>query len=119
MNETLRGKRRHKLMTKEIAGKLPKLGETDKPGTDPMVHLKLFSSFGRYTFYVTEFDGEDTLFGYCLSPAGADLDELGYASFAELEQATVLGGVPAIERDCYWDAKPLSECEGVNKGGRW
>lgn len=91
--------RRHKLVTSEIRKALPKLYEQDGKGLDAVVHLKLFGP-GRFTFYVTEFDGDDTFFGYTVSPLGADCDELGYTSLHQL--ASVWVGYPAIERDCYW-----------------
>ena len=37
--------------------------------------VKFFAPGSRYTFYVTEFDGEDTLYGWWVSALGADCDE--------------------------------------------
>lgn len=98
------GRRGHCLMTKAIAKGLPGIGETDS-GNDPFeleVGVKFFCPFGRYTFYVTEFDGEDRLFGYCVSPLGPDCDEWGYASLSELSETTIGNGIPAIERDGFF-----------------
>ena len=56
-----------------------------------------------------EFDGEDTLFGYMVSPLGPDCDELGYASLAELAGVRNRMGL-GIERDLYWDpTTPLTK----------
>jgi hypothetical protein len=111
MTEPNQGKRRHKLMPKDIAAKLPKLGAQDGKGEDAIAYLKLFNPTGRYTLYVTEYDGEDTLFGYCLSPLEPAFDEWGYASLSELAETTVFGSMPAIERDKYWRERPVSEVE--------
>lgn len=67
---------------------------------DPMNNVAFVKVFGpgRYTYFVTEWDGEDTVFGYCVSPFGADCDEWGYASISEWENA---GPYPFVfaERD--------------------
>jgi hypothetical protein len=105
--ETQRGKRRHLLLPKEIRAKLPALREQDGKGEDATAFVKFFSPYSRYTLYVTEFDGEDTLFGYVESPLGEVYDEWGYSSLAEIEEATVFGSVPAIERDCGFTPAPV------------
>lgn len=103
------GLRRHKLMPLEVRRTMPALGEQDSLGEDAIAHVKFFSPFGRGTWYFTEFDGEDTLFGYCVSPLGPDCDEWGYSSLNEIAEATVFGSVPAIERDCYWRTRTVRE----------
>ena len=35
--------------------------------------------------------------------------ELGYFDLTELSEVTVLGGVPAVERDLYWEPQTLGE----------
>ena len=37
--------------------------------------------------------------------------EYGYFSYSELEAVSVFGGVPAVERDCYWSPRPVKEIE--------
>lgn len=107
--EPNQGLRRHKLMPADLRKALPALRSTDGQGMGAVAHGKFFSSFGRYTFYITEFDGEDTLYGYCVSALGPDGDEWSYASLNELAQATLFGGVPAIERDCYFTPATVGE----------
>lgn len=78
------------------------LGSQERLGDQAKVIVKYFFPAGRYTLYVTEaeLDGDDaTLFGYCLSPLGADCDEWGYASLAELRDVRVRG--LTIERDLH------------------
>ena len=41
--------------------------------------------------------------------------ELGYFDLTEMSEATVLGGVPAIERDLYWKPTTLGE---IKRGSR-
>ena len=35
--------------------------------------------------------------------------EIGYFDLTELAETTVFGGVPAVERDLYWEPKTLGE----------
>ena len=110
----LDGLRKHKLLTADLVKRLPALGSTDGTG-DPfenVAEVKLFCPFGRMTFYVTEFDGEDQLFGYMVSPLGEDCDEWGYSSLSELANTTVYGGVPAIERDKGWPPRTVAKALG-------
>jgi Protein of unknown function (DUF2958) len=105
----LDGLRKHKMLTGADVKALPPLGSQDGKGDQAIAPVKYFCPFGRMTLYVTEFDGEDTLFGYMVSPLGPDCDEWGYSSLAELAEMTIFGGVPAIERDCYFEPKSVAE----------
>lgn len=105
--ETLRALRGHDLVTHEILRAIPKDRETEHE-QDPLCRLKLFSPYSGWTWYVLEVDTWDlediVFFGYAAGPH----PELGYFSFAELEAVTVIGGVPAVERDCYYEPERLS-----------
>lgn len=92
-----------KLMTKELLGKLPKLYSTENE-KDPMVICKFFTPWSNWTWYATEFDGNDTFFGYVV---GFD-KELGYFSLSELESVNGPYGLK-VERDLYFDPVPLSK----------
>ncbi len=94
------------LLTKENRAALPPLYSQDGLGLDAIAYVKFFGA-GRWTFYATEYDGQDTFFGYCVSALGADCDELAYLSLAELEamRFPIHRGGPAIlpaERDRYF-----------------
>jgi hypothetical protein len=97
--------RGHKLLTKELAAKLPELYSQDGKGYEAVAQVKFFSPYTGWRWYATEFDGVDTFFGLV---EGFET-ELGYFSLKELEEVTILGGVPAIERDLYWSPRPLKE----------
>jgi len=103
-----------RLMTEELRKKIPPLYSQDKV-KDPIVHAKYFTPDSSWTWYVVEFDGEDTFFGY----VDGIYPELGYFSLSELEG--VMGPLSLkIERDLYWKPKPLSEVqkEVVARRGR-
>ena len=60
----------------------------------------------NWTWYVTEWDAET---GLCFGLVEGFETELGYFSLDELAEATVFGGVPAVERDLYWKPMTLGE----------
>ena len=102
------GLRRHKLMTKELGEKIPGLYANDG-ADDPdavLAHVKLFTPFSNWTWYITEWDAET---GECFGLVEGFETELGYFDLTEMAEATVLGGVPAVERDLYWKPTTLGE----------
>ena len=96
--------RGHKLLTKELAAKLPELYSQDGKGEEAVAVVKFFSLTG-WRWYAIEFDGVDTFFGLV---EGFET-ELGYFSLQELESVTVFGGLPAVERDLHWIPRTLGE----------
>ena len=91
-----------KLLTNAIRLTLPALYATEHD-KDPLARVKFFCPWGNWTWYATEFDGEDIFFGLVV---GLDT-ELGYFSLAELEGVRGPGGL-RIERDLYFTPQPLS-----------
>ena len=93
-----------KLITKEIAKKLPALYSTDKIKKEEVrVYLKLFAPWSRWTWYISEMDPETgVMFGFVKSGFGPDCDELGYSDINELKSLTGPWGLK-LERDMYWD----------------
>ena len=102
------GLRRHKLMTKELADTIPPLYANDG-ADDPdavVARVKLFSPFADWTWYITEWNPQT---GECFGLVDGFEMELGYFDLTEMAEATVLGGVPAVERDLYWKPTTLGE----------
>ena len=100
--------RRHKLMTKELGDTIPALyaNENVENYDDVLTIAKLFSPYTGWTWYVTEWQAET---GMCFGLVEGFETELGYFSLTELAEATVFGGVPAVERDLYWTPKTIGE----------
>jgi len=92
------------LLPKEVREKLPALYSQEKLGGKAVVHVKYFTPDGGWTWYGTEFDGEDTLFGL----VDGNFKELGYFSLSELREARGPMGLP-IERDIHWRPQTLQE----------
>jgi hypothetical protein len=93
-----------KLLTQEIRKKLPVLYSQEDKGGKAVVYLKMFTPDSSYTFFATEFDGEDTFFGL----VEGHEKELGYFSLKELESVRGPMGLP-VERDLYFQPKMLQD----------
>ena len=96
-----------KLLTKEIKRRLPPLGSQEDKGLEARAHVKFFTPDGGWTWYATEFDGEEMFFGLV---AGFE-KELGYFRLSELEQVRGRLGLP-IERDRYFRPTTLRKLMG-------
>ena len=102
-----------KLLTKPIEKKLLAnfVSARESGETAESAPLKLFDPYGRWTMYAFEYDQEnDSLYGFVVSPLGADCDEWGSTSLTEIKSLTKWGR-PRIERDRYFD--------GVTKEQIW
>lgn len=98
------------LVTAPIRKALPPLYANENKNLDDVVVVaKFFSPYGngRATWYITEFDGDDTLFGYM--DLGMGCPEWGYASLSELQNTKVFGCLQAVERDISWRPTPWRE----------
>ena len=93
-----------KLLTQEVKTKLPPLYSQEDKGGKAIAHVKFFTPDSNWTWWATEFDGEDTFFGL----VEGHEKELGYFSLAELQSVKGGLGLP-IERDLYWQPKTLEE----------
>jgi len=94
-----------KLLTQELRRRFPPLyTNEDKEAYQVKIIAKFFDPCGSWTWYATEFDGEDIFFGFV---RGFE-NELGYFSLSELE--SVKGQLElGIERDLYFGEHTLAE----------
>jgi len=93
-----------KLLTEDIKKNLPEIGSTDGQGLEAVVQVKFFTPDSSWTWFATEFDGQDTFYGYVDGLAG----EFGYFSLSELESVEGPMGLK-IERDIVFEPVPLKE----------
>lgn len=99
-----------KLLTKELRQKFPPLYTNENKSPEEIkIIAKFFTPDSNWTWYATEFDGNDTFFGYV---KGFE-SEMGYFSLHELEIATGPFGLH-IERDLYFGEHTLDEA--IHKG---
>ena len=107
--------RRQLLMTAELRKALPKLYTNENKKLDEVVVLaRFFHAYGQAEWFITEFDGVDTLFGY--ADLGMGCGEWGYMSLSELATQDQWRGVQAIERDICFKAKTWAEVEKERTG---
>ncbi len=93
-----------KLITKEISTILPKLYEQDSKGLNAIAYVKFFTPDSNWTWYVTEYNGDDIFFGLV---DGLE-KELGYFSLSELKSVRGPFGLN-VERDLYFEPATLEE----------
>jgi len=95
-----------KLLTKELEKKLPPLGTTQNTD-DPIAQVKFFTPTSSWTWYAIEYGPvEEVFWGLVI---GLER-EFEYFALSDLENAKGPYGV-AIERDKYFEPKPVSECK--------
>ena len=108
------GKRGHQLMTEKLAETIPALYVNENVANYDTVlaRAKLFSPYSQWAWYITEMNAATgTCFGLVY---GLDT-ELGYFDLTELAETTVFGGVPAVERDLYWEPKTIGDIKGESQ----
>jgi hypothetical protein len=92
-----------KLLTKELEARFAEVGRQEDV-SDPIVVAKFFHPMSHWTWYATEYDpAERTFFGLVY---GFER-EWGSFSLTEMEEVNVHG--LGVERDLYWQEKPVSQ----------
>ena len=107
--------------------KIPRLYETENvPAKDKIIWMHFF--LGNSDWFICEFDGKDTFFGFVCLNGWQDCAEWGYISFNELKQLKVeapvsINGQRAlipleVDRDLNWISRKsfnvslIRECQG-------
>ncbi len=99
------------LLTKELREQLPALYATEKQtDVEKKVVCKFFTPWAAWTWYVMEFDGDDTFFGL----VDGFEKEYGYFNLSEIQAIIGPAGL-RVERDLYF--KPISVAELEKKLG--
>ena len=99
---------------------VPALYAQEAKGDDAVVYIKLFDPCGSWTWFITEWDGEDQAFGLICG----ECDEIGYFSLSELASVPGALGI-GLEIDLYFRPLTLRETRKGREGddafspGRW
>ncbi len=102
--------------TKEMLANVPELYATeDTPLKDKVIHLHFF--LGGCDWYIAEYDGQDTMFGYCVLNNDLEMAEWGYVSFTELKNLKV--GFMEVDTDLHFGTPKACEVDTICKGMRW
>ncbi|MCK6581277.1 MAG: DUF2958 domain-containing protein [Anaerolineae bacterium] len=98
------------LLDGETRAALPPLRSTERLGRNALARAKFFTPDANWTWYATEFDGDDLFFGLV---SGFEL-EYGYFSLRELEG--IQGGLALpVERDLHYHPEPLHAIEARHR----
>jgi hypothetical protein len=103
--------RGHGLLPSDIRPQLPDLYSGEELGLMAMALVKFFSPESNWTWYASEYDGEDLFFGLV---SGFEV-ELGYFSLSELQAVRGPWGLP-IERDLHFEPKTLKALMEEHQG---
>ena len=91
--------------SKEQLAQVPKLYSTENITIEnKIIYLHFF--IGNCDWYIAEFDGDDSFFGYA-NLGDSQNAEWGYISFRELIEINIQG--IEIDNDLYWQPKSFSE----------
>ena len=105
MPEKMQGETRgHSLLDQESRDLLPGLYSGEDRGLDTLAQVKFFTPDSNWTWYASEFDGDDIFFGLVIG----FVNEFGYFSLSELQAVRGPWGLP-IERDIHFEPKTLGE----------
>ena len=98
------------LLTKDLISKIPKLYQTEGiPLREKLAVVKFFHPASNWTWYVVEYDGEDTCWGLV---EGHEV-EFGYFSLSEISQP--LGPYKlAAERDKWFQPTEVRDLPVYN-----
>lgn len=110
-------KRTQTLIIKSIRNKLPKLYVQDSKRAETVFYARFFYNSGAATWYISEFDGKDTMFGL-VTMNGQDW-EWGYISLNELESIPMrINGralkIQGVERDTSFKMKQMHEIKELD-----
>jgi len=105
--------------TEERLARIPRLYETeDIPLKDKLIHLHFF--IGGCDWYIAEFNGKDTFFGFAVLNNDYEMAEWGYVSFSELQAIRINGW---LEVDCEteesWRIRKASEIDTISIAQGW
>ena len=103
--------------TAELLASIPRLYQTeDIPLKDKLVHIHFF--IGGTDFYICEYNGTDTFWGFVILNGDYEMAEFGYISFDELKSIRV-NGWQEIDYDRYWQVRPANQVKKICIAQGW
>jgi hypothetical protein len=100
----------------EVLSQLPRLYQTERiPTEDKIIHLHFFLS--GCDWYIAEYDGKDTMFGFAILNGDTQNAEWGYVSLAELQEISIQG--IEVDRDIYWRPKKAKGIDKIRECGKF
>jgi hypothetical protein len=105
---------KYEFFPNEIREKLPPLYSSEELGLMAQALVKFFTPDSNWTWYASEFDGDDIFFGLVSGFAV----ELGYFSLSELQAVKGPLGLP-IERDLHFKPQTIKDLKEKHKREMW
>jgi predicted RNA-binding Zn-ribbon protein involved in translation (DUF1610 family) len=96
---------------------IPQLYKTeDIPLKQKLIHLHFF--IGGSDWYVMEFDGKDTFWGFVILNGDYEMAEFGYINFDELKSIRV-NGWQEIDYDMHWQIRTANQVKEICTAQGW
>jgi hypothetical protein len=105
--------------SKERLAKIPKLYETENmPLMEKAIWLHFFVL--GCDWFVAEFDGKDTFFGFAILNNDHAMAEWGNFSFSELKSLKIQGWLEVdCEKEEFWDFWPAADVAKIRQAMGW
>ena len=98
--------------TEDQLSKIPLFYETENiSAEEKLIYIHFF--IGACDWFIAEYDGDDTFFGFAILNSDYEMAEWGYISFDELKSILING----LEIDCEtnWTIKNASEIDLIKR----
>ena len=99
--------------------KIPRLYETENiPLREKQIHLHFFIC--DLDWYVCEFDGDDTFWGFAITDSVFDVSEWGYFRYSQLRTFKINGWIEVdCELESIWKIRRAKEIEKISLANGW
>ena len=102
--------------SKQRLAQIPKFYETeDIPAADKIIHIHFF--LAGCDWYVSEFNGTDSFFGFVILNGDYQNGEWGYFTLHKLDRLNVRGF--DVDCDLYWEPCPAAHVDKISKAQGW
>ena len=102
--------------TQQCLAQIPKLYTTENiPIKEKLVYMHFF--LAGCDWYVCEFDGTDTFWGFAILNSDLRNAEWGYFTLHKLDRLNVRG--LEIDMDLYWEIRPASKVNQISQAQGW
>lgn len=101
-----------------LLAEIPALYETkNQEFKNKLIYVHFF--LGNSDWFVCEYDGKDTFWGFVILNGDILNAEWGYYFFSELQSINIYG----VQIDCvpdeYWEIKPAAQIEKISQAQGW
>ena len=102
--------------SKQRLAQIPALYSTEHQALpEKIIYLHFF--LGNSDWYVCEFDGTDTFFGFVILNGNYQTAEWGYFTLHKLDRLNVRGF--DVDMDLYWEIRPASKVANICQAQGW